>query len=99
MQIDDASLAIAGMAFATYGLRALGFMLAGHLPQSGVAARWLRQIPAAILVSSVAPTAVAGGVVGLAAAVVTVLTAVLTRNLLLAMSAGVGSVCVLRQFV
>jgi len=97
VQIDDAALVIAGMAFATYGVRASGFMLAGRLPQSGIAARWLKQIPAAILVSIVAPAAVAGGAAGLIAAAVTVLTAALSRNLLLAMSAGVGSVWLLRQ--
>lgn len=93
----DEVLAIGGMALLAFGVRAAGLLLAERLPQTGAVSRWFRQIPPAILVSLVAPAVLTGGVAEKAAAVVTAVAAALSRNLLLAMALGVGTVWVLRQ--
>ena len=90
-------LAIAGMALLAFGVRAAGFLLAERLPQTGAVSRWFQQIPPAILVSLVAPAVLTGGLPERAAALVTGVTAALSRNLLLAMVLGVGTVWALRQ--
>ena len=98
MRTDEA-LAIGGMAVLAFGVRAAGLMLAERLPQTGAVSRWFQQIPPAILVSIVAPAVITGGVAEKAAALVTAVTAALSRNLLLAMVLGVGTVWALRQAV
>jgi len=84
----EAALAIAGMALVTYGVRAGGFLLSAYIPQSGFAAAWLRHLPGAMLAAIVAPGVLTGGPVEAAAAVLTVVTAILTRNLFAAMAVG-----------
>ena len=93
----DVLLTILGMALVTYATRAGGIWLMGRMPPSPRVERWLRQIPGAVLVSIVAPTVAFGGLVSWAAAVGAVLVAALTRNLLLAMVAGVAMVLVLQS--
>jgi uncharacterized membrane protein len=88
----DTLLAIFGMALATYGVRAGGFLLATRLPQSGRGARWLRQIPASVLAAIVAPAIVTGGPAEALAALATALVAATSRNLFAAMAAGVATV-------
>ena len=94
----EAALAIAGMALATLGVRALGFLLADRLPRQGRGARFLEQIPAAVLAAIVAPAALTGGWPSIGAAAATAAVAALSRNLLAAMAAGVATVWLLRQF-
>jgi uncharacterized membrane protein len=60
---------------------------------------WLREIPGAILISIVAPAALAAGPAEALAALATVLVAARTRNLVLAMAAGVVVVWVLRRLL
>jgi uncharacterized membrane protein len=93
----DVLLTILGMALVTYATRAGGIWLMGRMPPSPRVERWLRQIPGAVLVSIVAPTVAFGGFVSWAAAFGAVLVAALTRNLLLAMVAGVAMVLVLQS--
>lgn len=90
-------LAIAGMALLAFGVRAAGLLLAERLPQTGAVSRWFQQIPSAILVSIVAPAVLTGGVAEKVAAVVTAAAAAFSRNLLLAIVLGVGTVWALRQ--
>jgi len=92
----DALLTILGMALVTYATRAGGLWVMGRVPPSPRVERWLRQIPGAVLVSIVAPAVAFGGLVSLAAAAVAALVAALTRNILLAMIAGVALVWALR---
>jgi branched-subunit amino acid transport protein len=93
----DVLLAIAGMAATTAGLRVLGFLLADRLPRQGWGARWLQQIPAAVLAAIVAPAVAEGSWPAMLAAGAAALAAALTRNLLAAMAAGVAAIALLRQ--
>jgi len=93
----EESLAIAGMALLAFGVRAAGLLLAERLPQTGAVSLWFKQVPPAILMSIVAPTVLTGGLAEQAAALVTLASAALWRNLFLAMTLGVGTVWVLRQ--
>jgi uncharacterized membrane protein len=95
----EAALAIAGMALVTYGVRAGGFLLSAWIPQHGFAAAWLRHLPGAMLAAIVAPSVLTGGMAETAAAMLTVLTAVITRNLFISMAVGVIAVWVGRSVI
>jgi uncharacterized membrane protein len=58
---------------------------------------WLRQIPGAVLVAIVAPTVLASSIAETLASVIAVLVAWRTKNVLVAMIAGVAMVWVLRH--
>lgn len=88
----DALVTILGMAAVTFGIRAGGLLVASRLPQTGFAARFMRNIPGAVLAALVAPALAAGGLAELVAAAATVVAFVATRSLLPAMVAGVGAV-------
>jgi uncharacterized membrane protein len=92
----EALVVILGMAAATYAIRAGGLLLADRLPAHGFVATWMRHIPGAVLAALVAPAIVGGGLAEVGAALVTALAYLLSRNLLLAMAAGVGAVFLLR---
>lgn len=97
--MSDEVLGIAGMAAATAGIRLLGFLLADRLPRRGFGARWLQQIPAAVLAAVVGPAVVSGGWPAIGAAAATALVAALSRHLLAAMAAGVATIWLLRQLI
>jgi uncharacterized membrane protein len=85
------------MALVTYATRAGGLWLMGRVPMSSRVEAWLRQVPGAILVSIVAPTALARGPADALAAAATALVALRTRSLVLAMLVGVAAVWALRR--
>jgi uncharacterized membrane protein len=91
-----ALVTILGMALVTYLTRAGGVWLMGLVALSPRLEAWLRSIPGAVLVALVAPTVFASSVAETLAALATVLVALRTRNVLLAMVIGVGGVWVLR---
>ena len=93
----DALLAIAGMALVTYATRAGGLWALGRLASSARAEAWLRQLPGTVLVAIVVPAAVASGPAGVLALLATVLVAMRTGKLPLALLVGVGTVWLLRQ--
>ena len=98
MKIDAASGAtILGMALVTYGLRVGGLWLMGRVTLTPRVEAWLRRVPGAVLVAIVAPAALAAGPAGVVALLATVLVMARTRNLLLALAAGVGTVWLLRN--
>jgi uncharacterized membrane protein len=99
MSIDPLVLsAIIFMAAITYATRLAGIALAGRLALSGRAKQAFDAIPAAVLVSVIAPVALATGPAETAAALVTGVAA--TRLPLLATIAiGVASVVLLRAFI
>jgi uncharacterized membrane protein len=84
------------MAVATYATRAGGLFLIGRVEMSPRLQNWLSYIPGCVLLSIVAPSIYSGGVPGALASLITLLVALRTRNLLLAMIAGVASVVILR---
>lgn len=93
----DALVAILGMALATFAIKAGGFLLAGRLPQTGFVALWLKHVPGAVLAALVAPAIATGSLADAVAATATALAYILTRNLLPAMIAGVGTVFLMRM--
>lgn len=99
MQLDPlALLTILGMALVTYLTRVGGLWLMGRVMPSPRVEAWLRNIPGAVLISIVAPSALASGLSGVLAALLTGLVAARTRNLLLSMVVGVAAVWVLRRW-
>lgn len=96
---SDALFAILGMALAAYATRAGGLWLMGLVKLSPRMEAWLRALPGAVMVALVAPEVVSGGIAAAVAALATVLVAIRSKNLLLAMVFGVGFVWVLRHFV
>jgi uncharacterized membrane protein len=90
-------LTMAGMALATIATRLDSLALTSRLRLSPFAGRWLRQIPAAVLVAIIAPELVQSGWQGIIAGALTALVSLRTHNVLLAMVAGVVAVWVLRQ--
>ena len=87
---------ILGMALVTYATRAGGFWLMGLVTPSPRIEAWLKQIPGAVLVAIIAPTVLASSVAETLAAVATVLVAIRTKNVLIAMLVGVATVALLR---
>ncbi len=92
-------LTILGMALVTYATRAGGFWLIGLLTPSPRIEAWLKQIPGAVLVALIAPTILASSIAETLAAVATVLVAIRTKNVLIAMLVGVATVALLRLIV
>ncbi|THB64721.1 MAG: AzlD domain-containing protein [Desulfovibrio sp.] len=95
---DNALLVILLASVATYCLRAGGLLLAGRLPSGGRVGRALNALPGTILISLAAPAFFAEGVVGFAGGAVTLGLAFLTKNVFIAMVAGVAVVALGRQF-
>jgi len=89
-------ITILGMALVTYATRAGGFWLMGLVTPSPRIEAWLRQIPGAVLVASVAPTVLDSSLAETLAALATVLVAIRTKNVLAAMLIGVAAVFLLR---
>ncbi len=92
-------LTILGMALVTYASRAGGFWLMGLVTPSPRVETWLKQIPGAVLVALIAPTILASSIAETLAAVATVLVAMRTKNVLIAMLVGVATVALLRLIV
>jgi uncharacterized membrane protein len=92
-------LTILGMALVTYATRAGGFWLMGLVTPSPRVEAWLKQIPGAVLVALIAPTVLASSIAETIAAVATVLVAIRTKNVLIAMLVGIATVALLRLLV
>ncbi len=92
-------LTILGMALVTYATRAGGFWLMGLVTPSPRVEAWLKQIPGAVLVALIAPTVLASSIAETLAALATVLVAISTKNVLIAMLVGVATVALLRVVV
>ena len=92
-------LTILGMALVTYATRAGGFWLMGLFTPSPRIEAWLEQIPGAVLVAIIAPTVLASSLAETLAGVATVLVAMRTKNVLIAMLVGVTTVALLRLIV
>jgi uncharacterized membrane protein len=92
----DATVAILGMAVATYATRAGGLWLLRFVTPSPRVEAWLQHLPGSVLVALIAPAILADGSVGVVGTLATALVAARTKNLLLSMSVGVGLVVALR---
>lgn len=97
MRIDPMIfVTILGMAVVTYATRAGGIWLMRQVTLSPRLEAWLRHLPGAVLISIIAPLTLADGLPSLLATLATVLVAIRTQNLLLAILTGVGTVWSLR---
>ncbi|HZU67213.1 MAG TPA: AzlD domain-containing protein [Ktedonobacteraceae bacterium] len=94
-----ALLTILGMALVTYLTRAGGLWLMRFVTPSPRVEAWLRQIPGAVLVAIVAPTVLASSIAETLASVIAVLVAWRTKNVLVAMIAGIAMVWILRHLL
>ncbi len=100
MLIDSTTLvAILGMALVTYATRIAGLWLMNRVTLSDRMTSWLRQIPGAVLISIVAPTVLTQGIAECLAALATMLVAIRTGSLVLAMVTGIGTVWILRTLL
>ena len=90
-------LTILGMALVTYMTRAGGLLLMSFITPSPRVEAWLRQIPGAVLISIIAPTIFLTGPAQMLAALATLLAAIYTRNILVAMIVGVAAAWLLRM--
>ena len=90
-------LTLAGAALATYGLRLGGLLLSERLPRAPAFRAFMRALPGTILLSLVVPGIWAAGPWGCLAGLATVLTAIKTRQTLLAMLAGMLVIMIQRQ--
>ena len=88
---------ILGMALVTYLARAGGLWLMGFITPSPRVEAWLRQIPGAVLISIIAPAIFLTSLAQTLAALATLLAAIYTKNILVAMLVGVAAVWLLRM--
>jgi uncharacterized membrane protein len=89
-------LLFAAMGAINYGVRAAGMLVGELLPKEGRLAAALEQLPAAILISLVAPLLLHGGAAEWAAAAIVAAIASRSEGLLLPLAAGVIAVSLLR---
>jgi uncharacterized membrane protein len=89
-------LLFAAMGAVNYGVRAAGMLLGELLPMQGRAAAALAQLPAAILISLVAPLLLHGSWPEWAAASIVVALGLRSEGLLLPLAAGVVAAALLR---
>ncbi|WP_045221828.1 AzlD family protein [Desulfonatronum thioautotrophicum] len=92
-------LVLLGMAAVTYLTRAAGLYLISRVSPTQRVEAFLRHVPASILVAIVIPSLAQGGLAERSAAGITALVAILTRNLIAALIAGVLAVVALRAII
>ena len=96
---ENGLLVIALASLATYLMRAGGLLLAGHLPSGGRFGRALNALPGTILISLAAPGFFAEGPIGFAGGMVTIAVTYFSKNVFLAMLAGMLVVAIGRQMI
>ncbi len=92
-------MTILGMALVTYITRAGGLWLMSRITPSPRVEGWLRQIPGAVLISIIAPAIFLTSLAQTLAALATLLAAIYTKNILVAMIVGVVTVWLLRMLL
>jgi uncharacterized membrane protein len=90
--------AILAMALAAALTRVAGFWLMGHVPVTPRVRRMLETLPGAIVVATVAPLAVKGGLAGLAGIAVAFAAMIIRRNEFLAVALALATITVARNF-
>lgn len=96
---SETLLTIGLMALATIIARLGGLWLMKRVKMSSFTERWFRNLPGALLIAIVAPTVLNGSVAETVAALVVILMMIKTKNLLLAMCAGVATVFLVKNFL
>src|SRR5215813_9303953 len=95
----EALAAIVGMAIVTYLTRVSGLWLMGRITLTPRIESGLRSVPGAVLISILAPSALAAGPAEIIAALATVLLMLRTKNLLISIIVGVAAVWALRTLL
>jgi len=88
----DVLLAILGMALVTYACRAGGYAILRSVRPPAFVEAMLRHLPGALFMAYVAPPLIAGGLAAWIGGVAVVATQLLTRDMGLAIVAGVAAV-------
>ena len=96
---NETVLTIALMAFATILTRVSGLWLMGKVKISPFIERWLRYLPGSLLTAIVTPSILSGGLAEIVAAFAVVLAMVKTKNVLVAMMAGVVAIFLIKTFL
>jgi uncharacterized membrane protein len=94
----DVLLAIIGMAIATYACRAGGYAIFRATRPPRFVEVMLRHLPGPIFMAFIAPALAAQGVAAFAAAAAVVVAQAVTRSLVAAIAAGVGTLSLLNWF-
>jgi uncharacterized membrane protein len=91
-------VAILAMALAAAVTRVAGFWLMGHVQVTPRVRRMLETLPGAIVVATVVPLTLKGGVPGLAGIGVAFAAMILRRNEFLAVALGLATIALARNF-
>mgnify|MGYP006266211675 CR=1 FL=1 len=94
--LDGTILALLSMAFATYLCRIGGVWLMDHLPPSPALKRALQALPGSIIMATILPLGMQGGVAALCGLAATLGVMALTRKDLAALCSGMAVVIGLR---
>ncbi|MBA4182586.1 MAG: AzlD domain-containing protein [Acidobacteria bacterium] len=71
----------------------------GRIKGSPFVERWLRYLPGSLMLAIITPGLINGGLIEVFSAVVVAVVMIASRNLLLAMIAGIGMVYLFRNFI
>lgn len=93
----DSLMAIAAMTIVTYGFRGGGYWLMGRVKLSPRLEAGLGYLPGAVITALVVPSMLEAGFPGVVGVIVVAIFMGLRPNLLLAMTAGIVTVWLLRQ--
>ncbi len=91
-------IAIAGMAAATFLVRFAGYWIMSRVPPTPFVRAALEALPGAIIVSTVVPLALRGGLAAWIGVAVAAGVMVLVRKDIAALAAGMGAVIAVRSF-
>ncbi len=97
--MPEAVVVILAMTAVTYGLRIAGFLIGARLPRKGRMAAAMNALPGSILIGIVVPQALMTGIAETTAAALAAIAAALSRNIIVAMLVGAGSVWLLRMVI
>lgn len=97
--MTEVVVVILAMTAVTYGLRIAGFLIGSRLPRRGRVAAAMNALPGSILIGIVVPQALMTGVAETAAAALAAIAAAITKNIIVAMVVGAGSVWLLRMAI
>jgi uncharacterized membrane protein len=84
-------LAILGMAAATFGVRAAGYLVLRQVQPGPFLRAFLGHLPGALFVAFAAPAVARAGLAGLGGAIATLVVMALTRSTTFSLLAGVGA--------
>jgi uncharacterized membrane protein len=91
--------AIAAMGAVTYGMRAGGFWLMGHVPLTPRVRRMLEALPGTVIVATVLPLAVREGVPAVLAVAAAIGAMLIRRNDFIAVIAGMAVAAAARAYL